>query len=181
MYLDEAVTTITHFDPPIAWMYLDKNGSVCVGTHHKLADVQMAQELSFHRWTAAEATREEIAHEFERVKNMRGGYTPKAYHRSDSLLLSKAAMAKLLRDTLVSCAVVLSASFPDFDLYPDAAKIVLLDMCYDVSVPYLSSRLCEAVGKQNWASASTLCLREGVTNERNSWTRRQFADVTVAV
>jgi hypothetical protein len=181
MYLDEAVTTITHFDHPIAWMHLDKSGNVCVGTHHRLADAQMAQELPFHRWTAASATRDEIAHEYERIKKMRPGYTPTAYHSEHSLLLNKAAMAKLLRDTLVSCAVVLSASFPDFDQYPDAVKVALLDMCYDVSVPYLSSRLCEAVGKQNWALASTLCRRDDASTERNNWTRRQFADVTVAV
>jgi hypothetical protein len=181
MYLDEAVTTITQFDTPIAWMYLDKNGKVCVGTHHRLIDVHMAQELPFHRWTAAEATREEIAQEYDRIKQQRPGFTPSAYHRSDSLLLPKAAMMKVLRETLVRCAVMLSASFPDYDVYPDTIKVALLDMCYDVSLPYLSSRLCEAVGKQNWALASTLCRRDDASSERNNWTRRQFVDVAVEV
>jgi hypothetical protein len=181
MYLDDAVTTITHFDPPIAWMYLDENGNVCVGTHHKIADAQTAADLPFSRWTAALATSDEIIHEFERVRMMRGGFMPSSYRRSDSLLLSKGASTKLLRDTLVSCAVVLSALFPDFDQYPDSVKIALLDMCYDVGVQHFDEKFCEAVSKQNWALASTCCRRDDVASERNHWTRRQFVDVAVAV
>lgn len=181
MYLDDAVTTITEFDKPAGWMYLDEQGRICIGAHHLLPDVDAALEIPFCQWNAARATREEIRDEYERVKELRIGLPPMAYRSSESLLIARDTIAKLLRDALVKCAVILSASFPNFGEYPDAVKVVLLDMCYDVGVAHLPTSFCEAIGKQNWALASTLCYRDDVVRERNDWARNQLADVTVAV
>jgi len=181
MYLDEAVIAISRFDDPVAWMYLDRQGFVCIGAHQRILQPEVAASLPFQRWTAATATREEIKNEFERVKQMRVGYLPSAYRRSDSLLLPKTAICKILRESLVACAVTLSASFPDFDSFPDSVKVALLDICYDTGLSQMSEEMIDAVRKQNWAAAAWACRRENVTRERNLWAKQQFQEVPVTV
>jgi hypothetical protein len=181
MYLDDAITTINRFDHAVAWMYLDTDGCVCVGNHYRLDNALAASKLPFSRWTAAEATPSEIAREFERVQQMRIGFIPNAYRRSDSLLLSKAAMQKLLHSTLIDCTSKLLALFPHFFGFPDVVKIALLDMSYDVGVEELPASLRKAVARENWSLASTLCARSYASKERNHWTQNQFQNAPVAV
>lgn len=177
MYLDDAVAATAGFEGRIQWMYLDTANQVTVGVGEMLLTGHDALFHRFRRPNAEYADRAEILAEFQRVKQMTPGYTAKSYRRSDSLLLADEDIDKALRHAIRSCASDLAALFPDFHEYPDAAKIALIDMRFNLGLTGLRQKfpkLCLLVTAQRWDEASLECHRLDLSDERNAWTKEQF-------
>jgi len=179
MYLDDAVAATASFEGRIHWMYLDTNkqATVTVGVGQMIPNAQAALRYRFRRPNAEVANNDEIVAEFTRVKEMRPGYSAKAYRRSDSLLLADEDIDEALRQTMSDCVVDLASLFPDFHDYPAPAKIALVDMCFNLGLTKLRldfPKFCQAVKAQRWQAASVECHRIGPSEERNEWTKEQF-------
>jgi GH24 family phage-related lysozyme (muramidase) len=177
MYLDDAVAVLVDFEGRIHWMYLDTDGNVTVGVGEMLPTSADALHLPFLCQNAQLATPAEIVAQFDAVKRMEPGLKPLAYRRFESLLLADADIDAALRATLSRCAGELSALFPDFHEFPDAAKVALLDMRFNLGLTRLRKEyphFCSSVGQHRWDVAALQCHRIQPDKQRNQWTQEQF-------
>jgi hypothetical protein len=180
MYLDAAVKAISGWEGRANWMYLDSRGNVTIGVGQLIASAQDAIPFHFRRPNADFATNAEIEQEYNLVKTMFPGHVAAAYRRSNSLLLPDTDIDLILKRTLIECAADLSHQFADFVDFPDAVKLALLDMRFNLGERGLETdfpRFCIAVESQQWDAAGALCQRRGPNAARNAWTRTQFETV----
>ena len=175
-YLDESVRRLKQFEGSVEWMYLDTVGKVTVGVGLMLPNAQAAQALAFAAGERA-ATAEEIAAEFARVSGLKMGRAAKFYAKSGGLRLAAETIEQKLRDTLTGFEGYLRKHIRGYETLPDAAKIALLDMVYNLGPGKLFSeypRLIAAVEAGDWKTAAAHSLRRGPATGRNDWTRQQF-------
>jgi hypothetical protein len=98
-------------------------------------------------------------------------------------LIQQTIDAKLLA-VLEGFEADLRAEFPIYDTFPDAIKLALLDMIYNLGPAGLLKgfpRLVAAVQSGNWAQAAEHCTRRGPAPARNNWTKQQFLSVVGAI
>ena len=163
-YLDEAGAKLKEFEGSVGWMYLDTVGKVTVGVGQMLPSILVAQALGFVQGDRR-ATAEEIAAEFERVTAMPMGKLAKFYARAGGIRLPDEAIAAKLHEALEGFEGYLRKHIQDYDRLPDAAKLALLDMVYNLGPGKLFAeypRLIAAVAAGGPGAA------------RNGWTRQQF-------
>jgi GH24 family phage-related lysozyme (muramidase) len=162
-------------------MYRDTIGKVTVGVGLMLPDVSAAQELPFIL-SSRPATPEEIAEEFARVDALPLGRASSFYKTPGSLELTQQTIDAKLTSVLRGFETDLRNQFPRYDLLPDAIKMALLDMIYNLGPTGLFHgfpHLVAAVEAGAWAKAAEDCMRRGPSAARNNWTRQQFLSAVV--
>jgi GH24 family phage-related lysozyme (muramidase) len=177
MYIDDAITQISGFEGRVHWMYLDTRGNVTAGVGQMLPNAKSATKFPFRRPTAELANPGDILKEFALVKSMKPGLVAGAYRRAESLLLDDPSINAMLHGSLSASAGELAGLFPMFYTYPDAAKVALLDMHFNLGTTKLGHEytgLCKAVNLQRWPIVSQQCHRMGISAARNDWTAAQF-------
>ena len=181
-YLDEAIAKLRQFEGAVPWMYLDTVGKVTVGVGQMLATESAASTLPF-RVGEREATLAEIASEFARVSAMVRGKAAKFYRSKSGLMLSDAAIDQRLQGMLYGFEGYLRKHVAGYDALPDAAKLGLLDMVYNLGPGRLFAeypRLIAAIERGDWKAAAAASARRGPGPARNDWTRSQFLDAARA-
>ncbi len=159
-------------------MYLDTAGKVTVGVGLMLSTQEAAQSLPFLKG-AQPATAAEITRDFARVSAMKPGELAKLYREADGLQLSDEAINDRLRRVLLGFEGYLRSHLSGYDALPDAAKIALLDMSYNLGPGKLFAEykhLIDAISRSDWKAAAIASLRHGPSAARNKWTRQQFLD-----
>ena len=182
-YLDESVRKLKEFEGSVEWMYLDTVGKVTVGVGLILPNAVAAQALSFLRGDGP-ATQEEIAAEYARVSALAKGRAAKFYAKPTGLQLSDEVIEQKLRDALTGFESYLRKHIGGYDGLPDAAKIALLDMVYNLGPGKLFAeypRLIAAIEAGDWKTAAQHSQRRGPGSARNEWTRQQFLSVAKQV
>lgn len=177
MYLDDAVMAIGKFEGRIPWMYLDTAGNVTVGIGQMIANAGDALRFPFRKANGELANNQDIEREFAIVHAMTKGLVAQAYKRADSLVLMEENINQIFRDTLARCESEIVSHFPEFAQFPDAAKVALLDMDYNLGLTNLRNefpRFCSAVLTNRWLLASSQCRRAGQPEARNQWTAENF-------
>ncbi|MDE2101612.1 MAG: hypothetical protein KGL39_30480 [Patescibacteria group bacterium] len=175
-YLDDSVKALGGFEGCVPWMYLDTRGFVTVGVGNMLPIVEAATALPF-QYNGTGATQDQIASDYFRVKGMAAGRLPKFYACSTSVTLTQEEIQLLLYRRLPEFEQGLRQLYPGYDTFPDAAKLGLIDMAYNLGVYGLANnypKFNAAVRAQDWATAATECHRNGPSQERNDWTAGQF-------
>ncbi len=175
-YLDEAIGRLKEFEGSVPWMYLDTVGKVTVGVGSMLPDARSAGMLPFSAGKRA-ATAEEIEKEFERISALTKGKPAAFYRKSGGLRLPDQAIDAKLRDVLEGFEGYLKAHIAGYDSLPEAAKLGLLDMVYNLGPGKLFHeypKMIAAVEKGDWAAAARASLRRGPSAARNAWTKDQF-------
>ncbi len=164
-------------------MYRDTVGKVTVGVGLMLPDAQAAQTLPF-LLNNRPATPEEIATEYARVDAMTLGKAAAFYKIPASLELSQQTIDAKLLSVLLGFEADLRGEFPRYDAFPDAIKLALLDMIYNLGPAGLFHgfpHLVAAVQSGNWSLAADHCTRRGPAPSRNDWTKQQFLSVVSAI
>ena len=182
-YLDEAVAALRKFEGSVPWMYLDTVGKVTIGIGMMLPSIEAARSIPFVLGDRA-ATLDEIGREYQRVSAMKPGLLAKVYRKANGLTLSEETINERLQHTLVGFEGYLRSHIPSYDTLPDAAKLGLLDMIYNLGPGRLFSeypKLFKAIAAGDWRTAAAASLRRGPAESRNSWTRQQFADAASAL
>ena len=182
-YLDQAIERLKEFEGSVPWMYLDTVGKVTVGVGAMLPDAKSAGALPFVLGERA-ATVEEIAAEFARVSGLAKGKAATFYRRKNGLRLTEKAIDQRLRDVLHGFEGYLREHVHGYEGLPDAAKLALLDMVYNLGPGKLFReypRLMDAIARGDWGAAARASLRKGPSAERNAWTRQQFVDAAKRV
>lgn len=175
-YLDVAIGRLKEFEGSVPWMYLDTVGKVTVGVGVMLPNARSAGGLPF-LVGERNATEEEIAAEFARVSGLAKGKGAGFYRRRDGLRLSDESIEQRLRDVLEGFEGYLREHVNGYSELPDAAKVALLDMVYNLGPGRLFReypKLIAAVERGDWVAAAKASFRHGPAPARNSWTKEQF-------
>ena len=175
-YLEQSLEKIKEFEGSVPWMYLDTVGKVTIGVGLMLANEIAAHALPFAA-SRGPATQDEISREFSRVSAMKKGQLAKFYFSKQGLQLSNDAIDTRLRETLQGFEGYLRSHIHGYDTLPDAAKLALLDMIYNLGPGRLFAeypQLIAAVERADWRSAARGSLRRGPSLARNAWTKQQF-------
>lgn len=180
-YLEQSLAKLKEFEGCVPWMYRDTVGKVTVGVGLMLPDAKAAQALPFLVNSRA-ATPEEITAEYARVDAMALGRPSSFYKTPTSLQLTQQTIDTKLSAVLQGFEADLRTQFPRYDTFPDAIKMALLDMIYNLGPTGLFHgfpHLVAAVETGAWAQAAEHCMRRGPSPARNNWTRQQFLNAVV--
>ncbi|HJX95666.1 MAG TPA: hypothetical protein VJ324_08620 [Candidatus Acidoferrum sp.] len=183
-YLQDSLAHLEIFEGVVPWMYLDTKGFVTVAVGELLATPAHALALAFVDANNQPSTAAAIQAEYTRVSALSPGKFPAAFYRSPlSPTLPHPAVDALLARHLTFFDTQLNQRLPNYSVFPDAAKLGLLDMIYNLGVTGLFNgfpSFMSYVQNQNWAGAATQCLRNGPSPQRNDWTRQQFLAAAAA-
>jgi GH24 family phage-related lysozyme (muramidase) len=180
-YLEQSLTKLKEFEGCVPWMYRDTVGKVTVGVGLMLPNTEAAQALPFLAGVRA-ATPQEIAAEFARVDALVTGRPSSFYKAPGSLELTQQTIDAKLTAVLQGFEADLRTKIPKYDALPDAVKMALLDMIYNLGPVGLFKgfpHLMAAVETGAWTQAAANCMRHGPNPERNAWTREQFLSAVV--
>lgn len=181
-YLDQAIATLRRFEGSVPWMYLDTVGKVTVGVGLMLSNEEAAHALPFRRGSAAAST-SDISVEFARVSAMKRGELARTYRQTNGLELSDETIDDRLRQAVLGFESYLRSHVAGYDGLPDAAKVALLDMAYNLGPGRLLTEyhhLLDAIAREDWKAAAAASLRHGPSAARNLWTRQQFLSAATA-
>ena len=183
-YLQDSLAHLEIFEGVVPWMYLDTKGFVTVAVGELLATPASALALAFVDANNQPSNPAAIQAEYSRVSALPPGKYPAAFYRSpNSPTLPHPAVDVLLTRHLMFFDTQLNQRLPSYSVFPDAAKLGLLDMIYNLGVTGLFNgfpTFMSYVQNQNWAGAATQCLRNGPSPQRNDWTRQQFLAAAAA-
>lgn len=184
-YLAKYATQAEVFEQRVAWLYLDTVGKVTVGVGNMLPEVSAALNLPFRSQSSGDlAGAPAVMADFARVQAMRPGMTAKAYWEYEALVLSDEDITTLLMRRLTEFDRALRTDFAGYDGYPDAAKMGLLDMIYNLGegkLVHTYPNFDAAVRSRDWVRAAADCHRNGPNATRNEWTKQQFLEAAHAV
>ncbi len=175
-YMERSLAQIAIFEGSVAWMYVDTVGKVTVGVGLMLPDVAAAQALPFLAAGQA-ASAAQIATDFHRVGAMAMGHLANFYKTPTCLQLDEATIQQKLESVLAGFEVKLRAKWPNYDQFPDEAKMALLDMAYNLGPDGLLKgfpTLVRSVTAGDWKAAAAECQRRGPAPSRNDWTKSMF-------
>ena len=162
----------------IPHMYLDTRGFVTVAVGQLLKTVEAAQELDFvNRDTGQPAGEAEIAEDYASVKQQEAGKIASQYRQFTKLDMPGPAMDALLDKRIEGFVEGLRRDFPQYDSYPDPAKLGLMDMVFNLGNAGVVNKFptfTRAARSQDWATCARECRRVGISDHRNEMTRELF-------
>jgi GH24 family phage-related lysozyme (muramidase) len=156
--------------------YLDSDNPAnpTIGVGHEVPTVSMAQELPLLLVASgAPATPTEIANGYYALKAM-APRTDGKLRRYLGLFLESADIDALLMADLRTFDTYLHATFPEFDSYPQPARLAAFDIVFNVGSLSDFPLLRAAILAEDWATAATQCHRVGVSAARNIETQNSF-------
>lgn len=181
-YFEQSLAELKIFEGCVPWMYRDSVGKVTVGVGLMLPDAAAACALPFEA-ASVPATAQQIEAEFARVAALPLGRLPSFYRTAASLELPEPVIDARLSAVLEGFEATLRARITGYDALPDAVKMALLDMAYNLGPAGLLDgypRLIHALESGAWAAAAAQCAREGINTARNAWTQQQILSAVVA-
>ena len=168
----------------ITHMYLDTVGKVTVAVGQMLPTAAAAARLTFiRRDNGNQATDGEIRQDFEAVARQTSGRVAAAYRQFTQLDMPDDAINALLDARIEGFETGLRRDFPEYDSYPDEAKLGLMDMAFNLGNQGVVSKFpsfTRAARAQRWRTCVQECQREGISNARNAMTKQLFEDAATA-
>lgn len=183
MYLDEALVAIEGFEGRENHFYLDPEGNVTVGVGQLVPRVEVAWMMPFQvtvDGVTRAATQQEISADFKRVQSSHPGFSAGYYYWPLSVFLTNDDIDKMLRKVVVGIDVVMPSVYSGYRLWPDSAKVAVLDMAYNLGVDKLGMEYVDMnqyLRNGNFIGAATQCIRNRTNKAfiaRNEWTINQF-------
>ena len=177
-------------------MYLDDEGLVTVGFGTMLATANEAAAVNFqYDKDGALATEPDIIAAYnvvhagsaaQKAAAPENKFPPRYYEKVTDLRIAFAT-ASLLRDTHIDADYIqLKLIYPEFDNFPDDAKVALFDMIYNSGAGHSKMRHHRSIGlrafatmnadinRANWRDAAKKCQRRGISATRNQFVARLF-------
>lgn len=178
-YLDQSYDALKRWEGVVPYMYLDSVGLVTIGVGFMLPNVYAASTLPFLNTKDELASQVEIAIDYNRVKSLPSNKLPTYYHSFSSLLLPPSEINRLLAANVNSFEVSLRRMYPDYGIYPDAVKVALIDMVYNLGAAKLQAQYPKfnaAVRAHDWQLAASQSHRNGPSEERNTYVKNLFLE-----
>ena len=162
----------------IPHMYLDTRGYVTVGVGQMLPSAERALELDFvERAGRAQAGGEAVRADYDSVKSREPGRAAGNYKKFTQLDLPEEKIDELLERRLNEFEAGLKREFPDYDDYPEDARLGLMDMAYNLGLSGLVNKFpsfVRAARNRDWSGCAKECQRRGIGDHRNEATRKLF-------
>jgi GH24 family phage-related lysozyme (muramidase) len=159
-------------------MYLDTVGKVTVGVGNMLKKASSAANLPFVlEATGAVASNEQVEVEFDLISAQEKARPANYYKEFATLVLSNGDINELLDVRLDKFENKLKVDFPKYDDYPEAAKLGLLDMAYNLGNKGLVKKFptfTKAAKKGDWLTCANACNRKQVQDHRNDSVKNLF-------
>lgn len=174
-----ALEIISPSEGNIPWCYLDTKGYVTVGVGNALFTVDDAVKLPFmERGTDSPASGDEIAKDWEAVKNSKKGQRATYYKALTKCDMSQDDILKLFESRVDEFSAQLSRYFPEFETWPDGPQLATLDWVFNCGVGALTStvHLKAALHAQDWKGAAAACHRAESSDHRNDQTKALFLE-----
>ena len=167
-----------------AWFYLDTRGNVTIWVGFEVESALIAQSLPMYLpGGTVSCTAQEKAAAWETVSAMTAGRLASSYEYSGCPVMLPSDGDSLLLAKLDALDKGLAAGIPGFEALPDPWKMALLDMAFNLGLKGLLDgypRMLAAVQAGDGATAAAECHRNGIGDERNTWTAAQFSGQAVA-
>jgi GH24 family phage-related lysozyme (muramidase) len=188
----EAFEKIKAFERTIPYPYLDSKGVVTVGTGINVDDKSKFMGLDFRVGTSAgrKAPLVEKEAAFYSLKTFAKQETSKAptgsvrpvnksasfYKTFTNLRLSEEQVDLLYRKHFKQTLTKeIPHAFPKFSTYPDEAKIVIMDMMFNMGPTRFTKEkwpsFFESLNKGDWKRAGVESHRKDIEAKRNDWAR----------
>lgn len=168
----------------IPHMYLDTVGKVTVAVGQMLPTAAAADALTFlRRDNGQRATAAEITQDFGAVAQQPAGRLASFYKQFTQLDMPDDAIDALLDKRIDDFEAGLRRDFSAYDSYPDAAKLGLMDMVFNLGNHGLVSKFptfTKAARAQDWLTCARECQRTGIGDTRNAMTKQLFEDAATA-
>ncbi len=166
----------------VPYMYKDKKDNVTVGIGHLLKNSDMAKVVPFvERGTNKKAHENHRINAFNKVKNSKiSGQTGHRKFKSlTNIIISEADAVCLAGDDMDEFIRILKSTmnFPEFDTYPETAKMGLLDMAYTLGVEGIKNKFPNftlAVRHRDWNFSADQSDRSDVSSSRNQIVHQWF-------
>ena len=168
------------FEGNICHMYLDSDtpGNVTTGNGFLIPSATAACTFPFYLpGLHTPATAQEIAAEYWRVKAMPSSRPASFYDAPSALQLKQEDIDAHLLAELDKLDEGLSAGIAGFEALPDAWKMALIDMAWNLGLSGLLEgypEMLAAIQAGNGQEAAAQCFRNGISQARNDWAKQQF-------
>lgn len=183
-YLDQSLAQLEIFEGRSAWMYLDTVGKVTVGVGQMLPTLASALALPFMidgLGGDSPAEPGDIERSWTRLAGMKPGMPAAHYGFGGAVHLEESTIDALLRKVVAGLDAKMPDLYPAYDSWPDAAKLAVLDMEYNLGsgglADYHQMNAALNANPPNWKAAAADCHRKGPSQVRNAWTANQFASI----
>lgn len=182
-------TDLVTWEALLPFMYLDSEGLVTVGCGTMLPTAALAGQLSFfHEKTLKLATSAEVEHHWnelhkgsltQKAKAPKDKFSSQHYSKSSDLRISRSTADQLRDDHIRHDYDSLKQIYPDFDDFPDTAKLALFDMIYNLGAGRGATKQHRATGLRQymmmnkainageWTLAASHSSRRGIAAARN--------------
>jgi GH24 family phage-related lysozyme (muramidase) len=159
----------------LPYMYRDSEGNVTVGIGHLLPTASDAKNLNFFTRAPNVAAEDlDIERAFNRVKKAPLPFdtVATAFERFSNIRISEAYANTLALDEMDEFQRILrtNAHLPEFETYPIAAKMAILDMAYTLGAKGMREGFpvfTSAVRRRNWKLAAQESHRKQPSAQRN--------------
>ncbi len=161
-------------------MYLDTRRKVTVAVGNLLPSADSAAAHPFMvAGSGSAASSDDIKAEYKKVSQLKKGLVAQRYRKFTELRLTEDYIDSLLDKRLAKFISRLREDFPDFDSYPEEAKMGLIDMAFNLGNKGLLRKFpsfTQAARDQDWLRCARECRRRGIGEGRNRETRELFLD-----
>ena len=168
------------FEDNICHMYLDSDtpGNVTTGNGFLIPSATAACTFPFYLpGLHTPATAQEIAAEYWRVKAMPSARPASFYDAPSALQLKQEDIDAHLLAELDKLDEGMSAGIAGFEALPDAWKMALIDMAWNLGLSGLLEgypKMLAAVQAGDGTTAAQECHRNRISAARNAWTAVQL-------
>jgi len=173
-------TLVKSGEGSIPHMYLDTVGKVTVGVGNMMPTAETAVELPFiHADSSLPATDDEVGNEFAFISQQTQGRLAGSYKEFTSLILTDEYIDELLDQRIEGFVQQLKRDFPNYDHYPEPARLGLIDMAFNLGNSGLINKFpsfTRAAREEDWASCQRECHRRGISDTRNEEVKTLFGE-----
>lgn len=193
-WLDEALEMLVRNEAAYDYPYGDTKGLITVGIGMNVNSWEQFRPLP---WRVEEnkerfATESEVSEDYKNLREFIDKELNKAYSEGKDKInilaeayesLTKVRILpldyeKILLNNMRKFEKDLKKKFSGFSCFPAPAKIVLMDMIYNIGATRFNAekwkKLFAAVAARDWATAAQESNRRGVSDERNEEARSYF-------
>jgi len=172
-YISRYLPICKQWEGCVPWFYLDTRGNVTVWVGFLVESALIAQSLTMYLPGGMTlATAQDKAQAWETVSAMQLGRLPASYEYSGAPIMLPSDGDALLMSKLDTLDAGLTEGIPGFENLPDAWKMALTDMAYNLGLHGLLGgypKMLRAVQVGNGPLAAAECHRNGINDERNQW------------
>jgi hypothetical protein len=136
-YLSDELAILPQWEGRCNWLYLDNVQPIpnpTTGIGNLVSNLAAMQAMPWSCPNGSPATPAQIAAEWTRVKQMRGGLVASAYKSPIGLTLPDAAIDAMVNAKLLEFDADLPLIFPNYASFPDPAKTRLLDCAWNLGI-----------------------------------------------